>query len=272
MPEAVIVATARSPIGRAFKGSLRDIRPDDLAAQIVRAALDKVPALDPTTIDDLNLGCGLPGGEQGFNMARVVAVLAGLRPPARHHGHPLLLVVAADHPDGLARDQGRRGRRVRLRRRRDGLPVRQGQLRPLARHPEPALRRRPRRRTAKAAEGGAGLARPARGRHAARRLHRDGPDRRERGAGCTGHPRGAWTSSASARRTSPRRPSPTASGPARSPRSRCRTAPWSAPTTARAPASPSRRSRGSSRCSARTARHRRQLLPAQRRRRRRWWS
>jgi acetyl-CoA C-acetyltransferase len=77
MPEAVIVATARSPIGRAFKGSLTSIRPDDLTAQIVRAALDKVPGLDPADIDDLILGCGLPGGEQGFNMARVVAVLLG---------------------------------------------------------------------------------------------------------------------------------------------------------------------------------------------------
>ena len=78
MPEAVIVATARSPIGRAFKGSLKDLRPDDLAATIVRAALDKVPELDPRDIDDLMLGCGLPGGEQGFNMARVVAVLLGM--------------------------------------------------------------------------------------------------------------------------------------------------------------------------------------------------
>ncbi|SDY73332.1 acetyl-CoA C-acetyltransferase [Micromonospora pattaloongensis] len=75
---AVIVATARSPIGRAGKGSLRELRPDDLAATIVRAALDKVPQLDPTEIDDLYLGCGLPGGEQGFNMARVVATLMGL--------------------------------------------------------------------------------------------------------------------------------------------------------------------------------------------------
>ena len=75
---AVIVATARSPIGRAKKGSLRDLRPDDLAATIVRAALDKVPQLDPGEIDDLYLGCGLPGGEQGFNMARVVATLLGL--------------------------------------------------------------------------------------------------------------------------------------------------------------------------------------------------
>ncbi|PWU46776.1 acetyl-CoA C-acetyltransferase [Micromonospora globispora] len=76
--DAVIVATARSPIGRAFKGSLRDVRPDDLAATIVQAALDKIPQLDPTEIDDLYLGCGLPGGEQGFNMARVVATLMGL--------------------------------------------------------------------------------------------------------------------------------------------------------------------------------------------------
>src|ERR1700691_5287555 len=77
MPEAVIVATARSPIGRAFKGSLTAIRPDDLPAQIVAAALAKVPQLDPADISDLMLGCGLPGGEQGFNLARVVAVLLG---------------------------------------------------------------------------------------------------------------------------------------------------------------------------------------------------
>src|SRR5258707_7364024 len=77
MPDAVIVATARSPIGRAGKGSLRELRPDDLAASIVRAALDKVPQLDPRDIEDLYLGCGLPGGEQGFNMARVVATLLG---------------------------------------------------------------------------------------------------------------------------------------------------------------------------------------------------
>src|SRR5256885_10596237 len=78
MPEPVIVATARSPIGRAFKGSLVDLRPDDFAATIVQAVLDKVPELDRGEIDDLILGCGLPGGEQGFNMGRVVSVLAGL--------------------------------------------------------------------------------------------------------------------------------------------------------------------------------------------------
>jgi acetyl-CoA C-acetyltransferase len=77
MPEAVIVSTARSPIGRAGKGSMVSIRPDDLATQIVRAALDQVPALDPHDIDDLMMGCGQPGGESGFNIARTVAVQLG---------------------------------------------------------------------------------------------------------------------------------------------------------------------------------------------------
>jgi acetyl-CoA C-acetyltransferase len=78
MPEAVIVSAARTPIGRAFKGSLKDMRPDDLAAFAIKAALDKVPGLDPTLIDDLHLGCGLPGGEAGWNMAKVVNTLLGL--------------------------------------------------------------------------------------------------------------------------------------------------------------------------------------------------
>jgi acetyl-CoA C-acetyltransferase len=77
MPEAVIVATARSPIGRAFKGSLRELRPDDLAALMVKAAVDKIPQLDPRDVADLILGCGQPGGEQGNNLARVVAVQLG---------------------------------------------------------------------------------------------------------------------------------------------------------------------------------------------------
>src|SRR5215472_12750534 len=77
MPEAVVVATARSPIGRAFKGTMTSIRPDDLVIQMIKAALAKVPELDPADIEDLMLGCGLPGGEQGYNMARVVAVMLG---------------------------------------------------------------------------------------------------------------------------------------------------------------------------------------------------
>ena len=77
MPEAVIVATARSPIGRAFKGTLTSIRADDLTAQMITAALGKVPQLDPADIGDLIVGCGLPGGEQGYNLAREIAVMLG---------------------------------------------------------------------------------------------------------------------------------------------------------------------------------------------------
>ena len=78
MSEAVIVATARTPIGRMSKGSLKDMRPDDLSAHIIKAVLDKVPALDRTEIEDVLWGCGQPGGESGHNIARVSAVLAGL--------------------------------------------------------------------------------------------------------------------------------------------------------------------------------------------------
>ncbi|WP_280338777.1 acetyl-CoA C-acetyltransferase [Nocardia neocaledoniensis] len=78
MPEAVIVSVARSPIGRAVKGSLAGMRPDDLTAQMVRAALAKVPALDASTINDIMLGTGSPAGEGGFGMARNVAVQLGL--------------------------------------------------------------------------------------------------------------------------------------------------------------------------------------------------
>jgi acetyl-CoA C-acetyltransferase len=77
MAEAVIVATARTPIGRAFKGSMTGLRPDDLSATIIQAAMAKVPQLAPEDVVDLHLGCGLPGGEQGFNMARVVTSLLG---------------------------------------------------------------------------------------------------------------------------------------------------------------------------------------------------
>ena len=78
MNEAYIVATARSPIGRARKGSLADMRPDDLAAQMVQAALAAVPGLDPARVDDLMMGTGQPAGRQGMNIARIVAVLLGL--------------------------------------------------------------------------------------------------------------------------------------------------------------------------------------------------
>jgi acetyl-CoA C-acetyltransferase len=81
MPEAVIVATARTPIGRANKGSLVDCRPDDLSALIIRSVLDKVPALDPAQVEDIIWGCGQPAGEAGFNVARVAAIIAGVDVP-----------------------------------------------------------------------------------------------------------------------------------------------------------------------------------------------
>ncbi len=81
MPDAVIVSTARTPIGRAFKGSLVEMRPDDLAAIAVEAALAKAPNLDPSTVEDVILGCAQPAGEHGYNMGRVVSLLAGLDAP-----------------------------------------------------------------------------------------------------------------------------------------------------------------------------------------------
>ncbi len=78
MPEAVIVAAARTPIGRAGKGSLVDCRPDDLGALVVTNVLERLPQLDPQTVEDVILGCAQPAGESGFNLARVVALLSGL--------------------------------------------------------------------------------------------------------------------------------------------------------------------------------------------------
>jgi acetyl-CoA acetyltransferase family protein len=78
MPEAVIVSAVRTPIGRANKGALKDVRADDLASFAVKAAVERVPNLDPTLIEDLILGCAFPEGEQGMNLARLVIPLAGL--------------------------------------------------------------------------------------------------------------------------------------------------------------------------------------------------
>ena len=78
MPEAVIVDGTRSPIGRANKGSLKDVRPDDLAGFVVSKLMEKVPELDPSSVQDLICGCGLPHGEAGFNVARPVVLLSGL--------------------------------------------------------------------------------------------------------------------------------------------------------------------------------------------------
>ncbi len=81
MPDAVIVATGRTPIGRANKGSLVSCRPDDLAALVIKEVLAKVPQLDPALVEDVMLGCGQPAGEAGYNVARVAAILAGIDVP-----------------------------------------------------------------------------------------------------------------------------------------------------------------------------------------------
>src|SRR5437763_15454313 len=78
MPEAVIVATARTPIGRAFKGSLIDYRADDLAAFIVKSLMEKVPAVDPASVEDVIIGSAIHAGEHGMNEARNISCLAGL--------------------------------------------------------------------------------------------------------------------------------------------------------------------------------------------------
>ena len=81
MPDAVIVATGRTPIGRAMKGSLVSCRPDDLAALVIKEVLAKVPQLDPALVEDVMVGCGQPAGEAGYNVARVAAMLAGVDVP-----------------------------------------------------------------------------------------------------------------------------------------------------------------------------------------------
>ena len=243
MPEAVIVATARSPIGRAFKGSLKDLRPDDLAATIVRAALDKVPALDPHDIDDLMLGCGLPGGEQGYNMGRVVAILLGMdhlpgTTITRYCSSSLQTTRMAMHAIKAGEGDVFISAGVEMVSRfvkgnSDSLPDTQNPVFADARGPRRQGRRERRRlagptraRTATSPTSTSRWARPRR----TSRCSRTSPGRR-------------WTSSPSAARTWPRRPSTTASGSGRSPRSPRPTAPSSARTTARGPAPPSRRCR-----------------------------
>ena len=78
MPQAVIVDAIRTPIGRAGKGSLKDVRADDLAAVPLRALQERNPQVDFTTVDDVMMGCGFPEGEQGYNVGRNAALLAGI--------------------------------------------------------------------------------------------------------------------------------------------------------------------------------------------------
>ena len=159
--EAVIVATARSPIGRANKGSLVDLRPDDLGATIVQAAARaKVPALDPAEVEDVIWGCAQPAGEAGQQRRPRHRAARRTRAGARRHREPLLLVVAPDHPHGRARDQGRRGRRVRRRRRRDGEPLPQRHGRRRAGNAQRAVRRCRGAHRSQRSQGGSDRGRP----------------------------------------------------------------------------------------------------------------
>ena len=127
MPEAVIVDAIRTPIGRAVKGSLKTVRADDLAAIPLKALIERNPQLDPSSIGDVMMGCGYGEGESGYNIGRIASLLAGIdhHVPGLH-GQPLLRLLAADHADGLPRDQGRRGRHLHRRRRRGRLARRAG--------------------------------------------------------------------------------------------------------------------------------------------------
>ena len=107
MPEAVIVDAVRTPIGRAIKGSLRDVRADDLAAVPLRALVERNPGVDFGQTTDIMMGCGFPDGEQGYNIGRNALLLVGYRSSCPGgHGEPVLRVVVADDPDGVSRDQG----------------------------------------------------------------------------------------------------------------------------------------------------------------------
>ena len=110
MPEAVIVDAVRSPIGRAFKGSLLGIRPDDLGAYVVDALLDRNPEVDPASVDDIIVGCGLTQGEQGYNIGRAISMLSRL---------PVQVTSAVELDESTVRHIGERieqqtGRKVEL--------------------------------------------------------------------------------------------------------------------------------------------------------------
>ncbi len=197
MSEAVIVSAARSPIGRAFKGSLKDERPDDLAAAMVAAALDKIPSFDPhggdgRGLDDLYLGCAEPSGEAGSNMARVVTILAGLDgvPAAtinRFCASSLQTIRMAFHAIKAGEGDAFVAAGVEAVSR---YPNWAGAGRNRRRHPQSAFRRSP------AAHRGAGglqhaVDRSAAGRPDAGHLHRHGTDRGERGHHLRDQPGGA---------------------------------------------------------------------------------
>jgi acetyl-CoA acyltransferase len=116
--KAYIVAAARTPVGRAFKGAFRNTRPDDLLAHALRGVLAQTPSLDPAAIDDVLVGCAMPEAEQGMNVARIGALLAACPSVPACDRQPLLLVRPADHRHGRRPHPPRRRRRDDRRRHR----------------------------------------------------------------------------------------------------------------------------------------------------------
>ena len=171
MPEAVIVDTIRTPIGRAFKGSLAQLRPEEMGAFVVDQLLERNPEVDPASIEDLFCGCGMPQGLRGLQHRphHLAALGEAAADRQRRHRLPLLLLQPRRDPPRRQRDQGRRGRRLPRRRSRVGEP--------LQRAHRAGRRRRPEREPA-------GQQRPA------QRLHRHGHDRRQRRQPLRGQPRG----------------------------------------------------------------------------------
>ena len=237
MPEAVIVDAVRTPIGRAFKGSLAQLRPDEMGAFVVDQLLERNPGVDPALIEDVYCGCGMPQGLQAFNIGRIVSLLSE-QLPVGTTGVTISRYCASSLESIRAAAQlghGRPGRRLHRRRGGVGLPLQRahrGRRRGRPERAPPGQERRP------------------------GRLHLDGPDGRERGRQVRGQPRRhgqVRAALAGARRG-------VAGGGLLRPRDRagrrCPTAPRSPRTTAREPARRSRSSRSSSPPSARTARSR----------------
>ena len=249
MSEAVIVDAVRTPIGRAFKGSLKDFRADELAAVPLKALVERNPGVDFAQTDDVMMGAASSFAEQAYNVGRNATLLAGFdhHVPALH-GQPLLRLVAADAAHGLPRRHGGRGRPVRRRGRGVRLAHRAGRG-----HGRRVQERQARRL----------------GRLALRRLHPDGADRRERRRALQGHPRAAGRVGrdlAEPRgRRRPERPLRSRDRP-RHARRRHRGQPRRRPAPGHDDGGPGQPQAG---LPARRHRHRRQLVPAQRRRGRR---
>ena len=184
MPEAVIVATGRTPIGRANKGSLVTCRPDDLTAHVVTEVLAKIPQLDPAQIEDLIVGCGQPAGEAGYNVARVAALLAGLEVPGvtvnRYCSSSLQTIRMAAHAIKAGEGDVFVAAGVEtVSRFQYGASDTGPHNAAFAEAESPDHRAQPPRSPIRG--------RPSRG---PRRLHRHGPDGRERGRVREGHPPG----------------------------------------------------------------------------------